>query len=188
MRKGILVLEETIVNKIYLIRGHKVMLDSDLAQLYDVPTKTFNQAVKRNARRFPEDFMFRLTSIEFENLRSQIVTSSWGGRRYPPLVFTEQGVAMLSSILNSDRAIAVNIQIIRVFTKLRDALLTNKDMLLKLEQLDKKIVALAMDVNAHDGTIETIFELIKGMVEEKAKSAPRVPIGFKTKAAKKKRL
>jgi len=188
MGKNIIMADEAIINKIYLVRGQKVMLDSDLAILYQVATKSFNQAVKRNAKRFPEDFMFRLTKEEFEFLRSQSVTSSWGGRRYLPHVFTEQGGAMLSSILNSDRAIAMNIQIIRVFTRLREALLANHDILLKLEQLDKKIITLAQDVKMHDGSIETVFELIKELVEERA--APvlqREPIGFKTVSSGKKK-
>jgi hypothetical protein len=187
MGKDPVIPNETIISKIYLIRGQKVMLDSDLALLYEVETKTFNQAVKRNSNRFPEDFMFRLTDEEFQNLRSQNVTSSWGGRRYTPNVFTEQGVAMLSSILNSDRAIAMNIQIIRVFTRLREMLLTNQDILLKLEQLDRKIINIGFDVKMHDGAIATIFELIKEMMAEKEKPpVPREQIGFKIKSNKNK--
>jgi len=120
MSKKLAIPDEVIMNKIYLIRGQKVMLDSDLAELYNVRTKVLNQAVKRNFRRFPADFMFQLLEKEYENLRSQYVTSSWGGRRGYPFVFTEQGVAMLSSVLNSERAILVNIHIIRVFTRMRD--------------------------------------------------------------------
>ena len=124
---------ERIASKIYLIRNVKVMLDRDLAELYAVETKVLKQAVKRNSDRFPADFMFGLTRDEFNNLRSQIVTSSWGGARYLPMVFTEQGVAMLSSVLKSERAIHVNIQIMRTFTKLREALLDNKDIRRELE-------------------------------------------------------
>ena len=114
---------ERITNKIYLMRGMKVMLDRDLAELYDVETRTLVQAIKRNKQRFPPDFMFQLSKDEFDSLRSQIVISKGrGGRRYPPYAFTEQGVAMLSSVLNSDRAIQVNIQIMRAFTKLREML------------------------------------------------------------------
>jgi len=102
--------EETIAEKIFLIRGQKVMIDRDLAELYDVETRILNQAVRRNRNRFPDDFMFQLTAKEYKNLRSQFVISSWGGSRYLPMVFTEQGVAMLSSVLNSDRAIMVNIK------------------------------------------------------------------------------
>src|SRR4030042_6237664 len=118
--------QEIIENKILFIRGKKVMLDKDLAMLYGVETKVLNQAIKRNITRFPEDFMFQLTSEEFQNLRSQIVTSSWGGQRYFPYAFTENGVAMLSSVLNSERAVDVNIQIMRTFTRLREMLLTHR--------------------------------------------------------------
>jgi ORF6N domain len=131
--------EDEIINKIYSIRGRKVMLDRDLAELYGVETKVLNQAVKRNEKRFPEDFMFRLTEVEFKNLMSHFVTSSWGGTRKLPLAFTEQGVAMLSSVLNSETAIEVNIQIIRIFTRMRELLLTHKDILIKLEQAEKKM-------------------------------------------------
>jgi hypothetical protein len=124
--------------------------------------------------------MFELTDAELENLRSQIDTSSWGGTRYLPMAFTEQGVTMLSCVLSSERAIEVNIHIIRVFTRLRKMLLGNQDILLKLEQLDKKIINLGFDVKMHDGEIETIFELIKEIMDEKKKpQAPRTPIGFK---------
>jgi hypothetical protein len=124
--------------------------------------------------------MFELTDAELENLRSQIDTSSWGGTRYLPMAFTEQGVTMLSCVLSSERAIEVNIHIIRVFTRLRKMLRGNQDILLKLEQLDKKIINLGFDVKMHDGEIETIFELIKEIMDEKKKpQAPRTPIGFK---------
>ena len=121
------------MNKIYLISGTKVMLDSDLAELYQVGTKRLNEQVKRNLGRFPEDFMFQLSKEQWENLKSQNATSSWGGRRTLPYVFTEQGVAMLSSVLNSNVAINVNIQIIRVFTKMREMLLTHRDLLFQME-------------------------------------------------------
>ena len=171
-----------IVNKIYHIRGQKVMLDRDLAEMYGVETKILNQSIKRNLIRFPEDFMFSLTDIEWENLRSQIVTSSWGGVRYLPKAFTEQGVAMLSSVLNSERAIEVNIQIIRLFTKLRNAVLDNKEVLLKLEKIDKKIMNLGFDVKMHDDEIETIFKLIDELRVKKEEVLPeRDPVGFKTK-------
>ena len=124
--------EQRILNRICLIRGQKVMLDKDLAEMYGVETKQLKRQVKRNMERFPKDFMFTLTSKEVANLRSQIGTSSWGGTRYIPMVFTEQGVAMLSSVLSSSTAIQVNINIIRVFTKLREYALTHKDILMKL--------------------------------------------------------
>src|SRR5689334_4766129 len=112
--------DEVVVNKIYLVRGMKVMFDCDLAGLYEVETKQLKRAVKRNQSRFPEDFMFVLTDEELGNLRYQFGTSSWGGNRYPPMAFTEQGVAMLSSVLSSERAVMVNIHIIRVFTRMRE--------------------------------------------------------------------
>ena len=130
---------ERIAEKIYLLRDEKVMLDSDLAELYEVPTKRLNEQVKRNIRRFPEDFMFQLTKDEFESLKSQIATSSWGGRRTMPYVFTEQGVAMLSSVLHSDRAIDINVAIMRTFIRLREMLSTHKDIARKIEEHDKHI-------------------------------------------------
>jgi hypothetical protein len=134
-----IVSKHTIEQKIYLIRDQKVMLDKDLAELYGIETKVLKQAVKRNIKRFPADFMFVLIKHEFNNLRSQFVTSSWGGMRYVPMAFTEQGVAMLSSVLNSDRAIQVNIQIMRVFTQLRQMLATHKELAHKLHELEQKI-------------------------------------------------
>lgn len=147
----------------------KVMLDEDLAELYQVQTKRLKESVKRNLNRFPSDFMFQLTTEEFENLRSQIATSSWGGSRYPPMAFTEQGVAMLSGILNSDIAINVNIQIIRIFTRMRQMLITNKDILLKLEQLERK-------VGKHDEDIQLIFKYLKQLLNPP--QPPRRKIGF----------
>jgi len=130
---------EQIKEMIYVIRGQKVMLDSDLAKLYGVETKALNQAIKRNIRRFPDDFMFRISIEEHENLRSQIVTSSLehGGRRYQPLVFTENGVAMLSSILKSETAIDVNIAIMRIFTKLRSFLVLEKELVGRMSNLEQ---------------------------------------------------
>ncbi|GGC39892.1 hypothetical protein GCM10011386_34960 [Parapedobacter defluvii] len=128
--------DEVVINKIYLVRDQKVMLDSDLAELYGVETKRLNEQVRRNMARFPEDFMFTLTRDEFENLKSQIATSSWGGRRKLPNAFTEHGVLMLSSVLNSERAIQVNIQIMRIYTKIREMLLAHKDVFLREEQVE----------------------------------------------------
>lgn len=136
MSSEIAIPQEIIQNKIYLIRGQKIMLDSDLAELYKVETRALNQQVKRNEARFPEDFMFQLTTEEWKNLKSQNVTSSWGGRRKLPYVFTEHGVLMLSSVLNSERAMAVNIHIMRVYTKMRELILTNQDILKKLNKLE----------------------------------------------------
>lgn len=164
------VLEEKIINKIYLIRGKKVMLDFELAEMYAVETKQLKRQVKRNIERFPDDFMFELNNKEFKDLRSQFGTSSWGGTRYSPMAFTEQGVAMLSSVLNSSTAIKVNIQIIRVFTKIKEMLLTNKDILLKLELLENKVAG-------HDQNIQMIFEALKQLLNPPQE--PRKRIGFK---------
>ena len=134
-----LIPDEIILNKIYYIREQKVMLDTDLAELYQVETKNLNKAVNRNIKRFPDDFMFRLTAEEFGNLKFQIGTSSWGGKRKLPYVFTEAGVSMLSGILNSDRAINVNIQIMRIFTKVREMLMGNTELRLEIEKIKSKL-------------------------------------------------
>jgi hypothetical protein len=149
---------ERIERKILLIRGHKVLFDADLAELYEVSTKTLNQAVGRNRNRFPSDFMFQLTESEYDILRSQIVTSSRGGRRYRPYVFTEQGVAMLSSVLRSERAVAVNIQIMRTFVKLREMLSTHKDLARQLNKLEKK----------YDHQFAVVFSAIRKLMEPPA--------------------
>jgi len=167
-----LVSEQKILNKIYAIRGERVMLDQDLAEMYGVETKQLKRQVKRNIDRFPKDFMFELTTKEFENLRSQIGTSSWGGTRYKPMAFTEQGVAMLSSILNSKTAIEVNIRIIRVFTKMREFALTHKEILLQLARLEKEVKGNSKD-------IENIFTVLKELIEKNSKPLPRNKIGFK---------
>src|SRR5581483_9054008 len=133
-----LLADEIIMGKIYFMRGHKVMLDRDLAALYQVETKQLKRQVNRNKERFPEDFMFELTPTELEILRCQIGTSSWGGTRYLPLAFTEQGVAMLSSVLSSKQAIKVNIQIIRIFTRLRQMLYDNTELRLAIEEIRKE--------------------------------------------------
>ncbi len=169
--------DEAVINKIYFIRNEKVMLDSDLAELYGVETKRLNEQVKRNIDRFPEDFMFQLTETEFENLKSQIATSSWGGRRTFPYAFTEHGVLMLSSVLNSDLAIKVNIQIMRAYTKIRNMLATHKDLLLKFEQFETKLAD-------HNDKIMLIFEYLKQFEEAKQQELEqkeRPLIGFKTK-------
>ena len=135
----ILIPDEMVKEKIYLIRDKKVILDRDLAQLYNVETKVLKQAVRRNIDRFPDDFMFELSNEEFTILRSQIVTSSWGGARYVPMAFTEQGVAMLSSVLNSKQAIHVSIQIMRVFTRIRERLADTLSLKLDIEEIKKKL-------------------------------------------------
>jgi ORF6N domain len=174
-----LVADQKILNRIYVIKGQKVMMDEDLAEMYGVETKRLNEQVKRNIKRFPKDFMFTLTEKEFKNLKSQNATSSvladkagWGGRRKLPNAFTEQGVAMLSSILNSDTAIEVNLRIIRVFTKLREYALTHKEILLQLAKLEKEVKGNSKD-------IENIFVVLKELIEKDAKPAPRNRIGFK---------
>jgi hypothetical protein len=163
---------ERIASKIYLIRGIKVMLDRDLADLYGVETRILNQAVNRHKKRFPEDFMFQLSKSEYDFLISQFVTSKKSGRggvRKMPYAFTEQGVAMLSGILNSDRAIAVNIQIMRTFTKLRQMLSTHKDLKRKLKAMEKK----------YDEQFKIVFEAMAQLLE--ADEKPKKKIGFTVK-------
>ena len=164
---------ETVINKILLVRGQKAILDSVLAELYGVETKKLNEQVKRNIRRFPKDFMFQLSVDEYEYLRSQFETSkARGGRRYLPYVFTEQGVAMLSSVLNSDRAIEINILIMRAFVKLREILSTNKNVLDNLKEIEKKL-------NDHDKKILQIIEVINQLTAPP--EAPKRKIGFEVK-------
>ncbi|MFT3911190.1 MAG: ORF6N domain-containing protein [Ferruginibacter sp.] len=169
----LLVAEQKILNRIYVVRGQKIMIDEDLAEMYKVETRRLNEQVKRNIKRFPKDFMFTLKPKELENLMLQNATSSWGGRRKLPNVFTEQGVAMLSSILNSDIAIEVNIRIIRVFTRLREYALTHKDILLQLAKLEKETKGNRTD-------IENIFTVLKELIEKQQRPLPpRNKIGFK---------
>jgi hypothetical protein len=169
-----LIPEETIFSRIYLVRGHKVMVDRDLAFLYGVATKVLKQAVKRNLDRFPEDFMFIMTGEELQHWRSQFVTSNSDmmGLRHAPFCFTEQGVTMLSCVLNSKRAIETNIRIIRVFTKMREMLLTHKDILLKLEQFEKQVAK-------NSGEIQLIFETLKQLFNPPQE--PRRQIGYRRK-------
>ena len=169
--------DEIIISKIYFIRDKKIMLDKDLAELYDVTTGNLNKAVKRNVKRFPEDFMFQLTEAEFKNLIFQSGTSSWGGTRKMPYGFTEQGVAMLSGVLNSDRAIDVNIRIIRIFTKLREMLLTHKDILLKIEKVEKNMMQQDGKMKQYEKDIQMIFEALKQLLNPPQE--PRKRIGFK---------
>jgi len=153
-RARALITATRIEESILLLRGHKVLLDSTLAGLYGVQTKVLVQAVKRNRERFPPDFLFELTNHEVTILRSQFVTSSWGGRRYSPLAFTEQGVAMLSSVLNSPQAIGVNIEIMRAFVRLREMISTNKELSKKLDELERK-------VSTHDQAIAGLITAIR---------------------------
>ena len=169
MENASIVPVERIESKIYLIRGRKVMLDRDLADLYGVSVKVLNQSVKRNSQRFPADFVFKLSVLEFENWKSQIVTSNSDrmGLRKMPSVFTEQGVAMLSSVLKSDRAIAVNIQIIRTFTKLRELLLENDSLRRKVEAMEKN----------YDENFKVVFDAIRRLLSDDEQE--RQEIGFK---------
>lgn len=164
--------DENLDSKIYLIRGQKVMIDRDLAELYGVETKQLKRQVNRNIERFPNDFMFELSKEEFENWRRQFGTSNSEkmGLRYAPFCFTEQGVAMLSSVLTSKRAIEVNIQIIRVFTKMREIISTNKEILVKLDQLEK-------NVGANSEDIEKIFSVLRKLINPDPE--PRKQIGYK---------
>ncbi|MEW6409062.1 MAG: ORF6N domain-containing protein [Nitrospirota bacterium] len=158
---------ETIERRILLIRGQKVMLSTHLAELYGVEPRVLVQAVKRNMKRFPDDFMFQLNDEEFKNLKSQIVISSWGGlRRANPYAFTEQGVAMLSSVLNSERAINVNIAIMRAFVKLREMLFTHKDLARKLNEMEKK----------YDAQFKIVFDAIRELMTSPEKHKRK--IGF----------
>jgi hypothetical protein len=173
-----LVLEQRILNRIYIIRKEKVMLDRDLAEMYGVETRVLNQNIKRNLNRFPKDFMFQLSEKEFKNLISQNVTSSWGGTRKSPYAFTERAVAMLSSVLNSETAIEVNIMIIRVFTKMRAFALTHKDILMQLAKLEKEVSSNNRNTERNSKDIENIFAVLKELIEKDAKPAPRNKIGF----------
>ena len=157
---------EQISSKIYTVRGTKVMLDRDLAQLYQVETRVLNQSVKRHIKRFPADFMFQLTKQEFQNLKSRFVISSWGGIRKMPHAFTEQGVAMLSGILNSDRAIQVNIRIMRTFTRIRHVLAENDDLRKVVQDLK----------NQTDEKFEIVFSVLDKLLAEERK--PKRKIGF----------
>ena len=168
MKKADLIPQEIIENKILFLRGKKVMLDRDIALLYGVETRMLNQAVKRNLKRFPQDFMFQLTKEEMKNWTSQIVISNKDkmGLRKRPYAFTENGVAMLSSVLSSERAIEVNIQIMRTFTRLREMLLTHKDLQRKIEEMEKK----------YDYQFKIVFDAIKQLIEPPVKTKKK--IGF----------
>ena len=172
MKNDSLLPNEIIQSKILVIRKQKVMLDRDLAELYGVETKVLKQAVNRNIARFPEDFMFELTKIELDNLRSQFVTSSWGGTRYAPYAFTEQGVAMLSSVLNSPTAISINIQIIRVFTKMRELLADTFILKQEIEEIKNKLTNQGKN-------IELVFSYLDELIQKKESNKPKVKIGFK---------
>ncbi len=169
--------DDIVLTKIYLIRDNKVMIDKDLAELYGIETKRLKEAVRRNRKRFPEDFMFEMSKEELENWRTQFATSNSErmGLRYPPFCFTEQGVTMLSCVLNSERAIHVNIQIVRVFSRMRELLITNKDILQKLLDLESKGIE-------HDKKIILIFEYLQQLrnsESERKEFNKRPRVGFK---------
>ncbi|WP_461788793.1 ORF6N domain-containing protein [Pedobacter sp.] len=166
------VADDMVVNKIYEIRNQKVMLDRDLAELYNVETKRLNEQVRRNIDRFPDDFMFQLTESEWESLRSQFATSKAGrgGRTYLPYVFTEHGVLMLSSVLNSPQAIQVNIQIVRIFTRLRNLLSEHSELKLEIADIKKHL-------QNHDKNIELVFSYLDKLIDKE--NQPRKRIGFK---------
>jgi hypothetical protein len=173
--------DKIIENKIFTIRGVKVMLDKDLAELYQVETKQLKRQVRRNIERFPEDFMFELSQQENEILRSQFGTLEMGKySKYLPMAFTEQGVAMLSSVLGSKQAIEVNIKIIRIFTKFREVLHSHQELLLKLQKIEKYVITHHHHIKNHDDEIKIIFELIDELRKDKQqKTTKRKPIGFK---------
>nr|WP_294775063.1 ORF6N domain-containing protein [uncultured Flavobacterium sp.] len=176
MNDKILVTDEIINSKIYVVRQQKVMLDKDLAELYNVETKQLKRQVKRNIERFPEDFMFELTQNEYEILRSQIGTLKRGEHsKYFPMAFTEQGVAMLSSVLNSPTAIKVNIQIIRVFTKIRAVLSDTLTLKSEIEEIKKKLTN-------HSKNIELVFNYLDELIDKKENEKPRKAIGYKQKS------
>lgn len=171
-RQDIQVADKVIMNKIYVIRGHKVMIDRDLSELYGVETKRLKEAVRRHLSRFPEDFMFQMNRDEFENWRTQFASSNSlkMGLRHLPYCFTEQGATMLSCILSSERAIKVNIQLIRIFSRMRETLLTHKDILLQLEKIEERL-------SGHDGQIQTLFQYLKQLINPTQPARQR--IGFR---------
>ncbi|MDQ3190717.1 MAG: ORF6N domain-containing protein [Bacteroidota bacterium] len=170
----IIVPDEIVMNQIYYARGQKVMIDRDLATLYGVETKRLKEAVRRNSFRFPEDFMFEMSKQEFEIWRSQFASSNADkkGLRYAPFCFTESGVTMLSCVLNTERAINVNIQIIRIFTKIRQMLMDNTELRLEIEQIKKKL-------NNQGKNIELVFQYLDQLLEKNENPKPRQQIGYK---------
>ncbi len=174
MDNSITISDEIVMTKIFVIREQKVMIDRDLAELYGVETKRLKEAVRRNITRFPEDFMFEMTKDEFSMWRTQFATSNSEkkGLRYAPFCFTEQGVTMLSCVLNSDRAIRINIQIVRIFTKIREAITDNLSLKFEIENIKKKL-------HNQDKNIELIFSYLDELIEKNENSRPRKSIGFK---------
>ena len=179
MSKQLAVSDEMVVNKIYQIRGQRIMLDRDLAELYGVTTGNLNLAVRRNKNRFPVDFMFQLNKSEMQNLILQSATSSWGGTRKFPYAFTEHGVLMLSSVLKSDSAIQVNIQIMRVYTRMKELLLTHKDIISKIEQLEKKLMKQDRKNKKYDEQMQLLFAYLKELLPKQ--NEPMRRIGYRRK-------
>ncbi len=174
MTTDLIVREDNIASVIYFVRGEKVMLDTDLAMLYGIETKVLKQAIRRNIKRFPDDFMFELTAEESENLKSQVELSSWGGVRYRPFAFTEQGVAMLSGVLNSDRAVAINIVIMRTFVQMRKLLFSNLELTERLSDLEN-IIFDRLDDQGYE--IKIIRNMLTDLMSEEEQK-PRRTIGF----------
>ncbi len=174
MNNDIIIPNKNIENKIYFIRGEHVMLDRDLAELYEVETKALKQAVKRNLDIFPENFMFELTNDEFNNLRSQTVTSRWGGHRYLPFVFTEHGVLQLANVLRSKRARKMSIRIIEVFVSMRELLIDTLSLRLEMEEIKKKLLN-------QDKSIELVFNYLDELMEKQEKPKPRNKVGYRIK-------
>lgn len=178
--KSVAIPDEIIMGKIYLIRGRKVLLDNDLAELYGVDNKQLKRAVRRNITRFPEDFMFELRRNEFNDLRSQFGTSSWGGARYLPMAFTEHGVLMLASVLNSDRAIQINLQIVRIFIRMREMLVSNQEILYRLEKVEQKTEELDDQIMLIVDHMSQLEEIKQQELEQKN----RKRIGFRSPGSK----
>ena len=180
MSKHLAISDEAVISKIYYVREQKIMLDKDLAELYGILTKNLNKAVARNRKRFPSDFMFRLTRDEYNSLRFQIGTLKKGGHsKYLPYVFTEHGVLMLSSVLKSDRAIQVNIQIMRVYAKMKQLLLRHKDILSKIERLEKKLMKQDRKNKKYDEQMQLLFAYLKELLPKK--NEPMRRVGYRMK-------
>jgi hypothetical protein len=173
MEESVLIHDE-IISQIYFIRGRKVMLDNDLARIYGVETRVLNQAVKRNAGRFPVDFMFQLTQEELSGLMSQIVISSWGGRRKLPFVFTEHGALMLASVLNSSAAISASIYVVRAFVALREMMSINNELDERISDLERRTFE---KLDEHSCQLQLVFQALRELISPKQE--PREPVGFK---------
>ncbi|WP_163444357.1 ORF6N domain-containing protein [Flavobacterium columnare] len=172
MDNNLVIPDELITNKIYLLRNQKVMLDKDLAELYQVETKRINEQIKRNSEKFPENFMFQLTESEFQNLKSQFATSSWGGTRKLPYAFTEYGILQLATVLRSERATQMSIKIIELFVQMREMLMFEMNIKLEIEEIKKKL-------SNHSKNIELVFNYLDELIEKKDNTKERTQIGYK---------